>query len=253
MKTKKQLLRGALLSIATIGLLAVGFTGCKDTDDGERYVASYGEIRGSQNDFDIVRDDGTMLYVDVNQTGGHEVEDGQRVLANYTILGARDGGLAIRLHALYDVLTKNSISQSFLDADFPHRADSVGYDPIVVSDAWFGSKYLNIYFSIQYAVNSNVAHLISLVYDDTRSTDQELFVELRHNDYGEHRATYGWGVVSFDLSDLMPVGKDKIKVTLSWTDYEGYHHSVSGDYSLTSSQSVPSSISETQRMQLSVR
>ncbi|MBQ4279521.1 MAG: NigD-like N-terminal domain-containing protein [Rikenellaceae bacterium] len=231
--------------------LATGFASCNNDDDREPYWASYGVVRETQESYDIVRDDGKVLYVEVNQSN-QRVEDGQRVLANYAILGDEPDGFRVKLYALYDVLTKKPVSQSFIDADKLHRTDSIGVDPIITNDAWFGGNFLNVYFTILHS-NSSQQHFINLVYDDLKSTADELFFELKHNDYDDPRRMYGTGVVSFDLSGLMPAGRDKVKVTLTWTDYDGYVHSISGDYVPGTSQPVPSSLSVAGQLQLSVQ
>ena len=76
--------------------MAAGFASCNNDDDRDPYWASYGVVRGTQESYDIVRDDGKVLYVEVNQSN-LRVEDGQRVLANYVILGDELDGFRVKL------------------------------------------------------------------------------------------------------------------------------------------------------------
>ena len=219
-------------------LLTVGLVACDDDDDYSlgKYWISYGTVETSgPDDFSIVRDDGSRLVVVSNGIPLINIEDGQRVIANYTILGdSREEGVGlngvieyyVRLNGLYDVLTKAPVKQSFIEEDAEVREDSIGNDPIRVLEAWFGGKYLNINFEVAVRYGSSVKHFINLVQDDVQVHGDSVYVTLRHNGYDDVPESstagsfvWGFGRVSFDILSLIPEGKTSVPVKLIWTEY----------------------------------
>lgn len=239
-----------LLKISLVlGLLVAGFSGCND-DDGyslDKFWISYGVIESSDDDYvrdyTIRLDNGSRLLLSANLVPGWPVKNGQRVIANYTILGDSprlDGtkDYYVRLNMLYDVLSKDVVKQSFINEDTETREDSIGNDPIDVAEAWFGGGYLNITFEI---LHGGATHFINLVQDDTRISGDSVFLTLRHNAYGDPQAYRGFGYVSFNLVPLVPEGKTELPVRLTWEGYDGKTHSDEGTFKLNASATAPES------------
>lgn len=216
-------------------LVTTLFTSCKD-DDGyslDKYWISYGTISGDGYRYNIQLDNGSVLYIAANLIPYYKAVDGQRVMANYTILGDMTNGgnnYAVRLNNVYEILTKKPLLKSNIDEA------EIGNAPInIVDEAWFScGRYLNIKFDFKYKPYSTKKHFINLVCDDTTPTpfapDSEGFVNLtlRHNDYGEGQNAWARGIVSFDITELVPDGADEMKVKLHWTEYDGSQKSDTG-------------------------
>ena len=239
-----------LLKISLVlGLLAAGFSACDD-DDGyslDKFWISYGVIEGNGDDYVrdymIRLDNGSRLLLSANLVPGWPVKDGQRVIANYTILGdspRMDGtkDYYVRLNMLYDVLSKDVVKQSFIDEDEEVREDSIGHDPIDVAEAWFGGGFLNITFEI---LHGGGTHFINLVQDDARISGDSVFLTLRHNAYSDPQAYRGFGYVSFDMVPLVPEGKTELPVRLTWEGYDGQTHSDTGTFKLNAPATAPES------------
>ena len=252
----------AILSLVA----AAAFTSC-DNDDDYYYVAggdawlSYGNLEaidnGGYSKYAIRRDDGSRLIInDGIALRSEDAKEGMRVYTHYGILASErddsslDGGMNyyIRLYGIQDVLTKAPVLQSFINGNEQHRTDSIGNDPINVSEAWFGGNYLNMEFYIPVKGNSSTAHFINLVVDDVApATNDTVYVTLRHNAYddkpGEGRVPgdyrWAWGNVSFDLTSLLPEGATSVPVKLTWTGYKGGNfgetevHTESGVFTLS--------------------
>lgn len=225
----------ALLKLTLLfSLLAAVATSCSDDDDYslDRVVIRYGVIEGSNANYSIKCDDGSILRVSVNLVPQIPVKDGKRVIINYTPLGRVEGAsrpeYLIRLNMLYDVLSKGPVKQSEINAaaDPDAREAEIGKDPIHVVEAWFGGEYLNINFEVERYYGSGIAHFINLVFDDTKDNiADEVHVRLRHNGYDDipkpgMPATYSsFGRVSFKISSLLPEDKESIKLFLHWTEF----------------------------------
>ncbi|MDR1221387.1 MAG: hypothetical protein LBL07_00725 [Tannerella sp.] len=208
---------------------ALFFFSCRDEVD--NVYVSYGVIRNvtSKDSYEILTDKGNTLVVTRSYTSA-AIEDGKRILANYEILSDRDKNKSIyevKVNGFYYLLSKPPVSESFILADEEMRRDSIGNDPFNRVEASFGGDYINIKFNLYYSGNSDRKHMINLIYDDTRSTADTLYLTLRHNAYGEalgktssplYRA---WGMCSFKIADLLPEDAASMPVKLTWTQYDG--------------------------------
>lgn len=229
-----------------MSLVLAVFTACDDDEEyyyvgnGSSWI-SYGNLEkidnGSRSRYAIRRDDGNRLIVSegvaINST---EAGEGMRVFAQYSILGSeRDAtGLEgrmnyyVRLYGITDVLTKAPVKLSFIEENEEVRQDSIGNDPINVSEAWFGGKYLNVEFYVPVKRSSSVAHFINLVEDDVELHNDTVYVTLRHHAYGDvptsgdRDGEWVWnrGKVSFDLTSIVPAGQKSVPVKLMWTEYK---------------------------------
>ncbi len=178
------MLKSIIKSLSLV-LIILGLTsGCtKDGYDLDNYWLSYGEVIGENPDYKIKLDDGTILNITINRVSPLNVTGGQRVLANYTIVGSeQNSGSAtsrnVILNYLYDVLSKSPLFSN--EVATPEKQDSLGYDKVDISDAWVSSKYLNIHFDV-FRQNPNLRHMVNLVVDKNRSTVSQAYLTFRHN------------------------------------------------------------------------
>ena len=128
------------------------FTACDDDDD-YYYVhngdvwTTYGNLEkidnGSRQEYAIRLDDGDRLIVtDGLGFSADEGDEGMRVHLRYAYVGSEreESGLDtpmdyyIRLYNISEVLCKQPVTRSFVLADEEHRLDSIGNDPINVTD-----------------------------------------------------------------------------------------------------------------------
>ena len=213
------------IAVATVaGMAAMAFVSCLK-DESRRYSLQecYGIVEGVGQNLNIVADEGDTLYVRENRDPGFELKDGLRVRANFTVLERkREYVCDVEVHAFGELLTKDPVRLSGLDAA---QQDSIGIDPIDIWGAWFGGgRYLNVVFRMRYT--SPVSkHFVNLVVDEENSTDEQAVVTLRHNAFGDGTLSQGYGRISFDISSLLPEGKDEITIVLKWNDYDGIAHS----------------------------
>lgn len=209
-------------------------TSCLDGYDINDFNVNYGVIKGNQQNFYIQLDNKTTLEIVANQVPWFQVKDGQRIIADYTILGqvnsdrqtahntiaAEPPRYKVRLNYLYDVLTKRPVSSTFIST--PARQDSIGHDKIDVHDAWIGSNFLNVNFSI-FRSHPNIRHFINIVVDDQRSNATDIYMTMRHNAYDDFQDFYSFGRVSFDISSILnqvPIDQT-INIHITWKNYYG--------------------------------
>lgn len=217
------------LALFAMVLSVIGLTSCLDDDKHEwlHMKESWGTVIGTQEEFKIVTDLGNTLLVVENNNPSFQIEDSMRVVVTFTELEQRgENVFDIRINALRELLTKDPLYSSQLNEQ---QVDSVGNDPIEALYAWFGNgQYLNIEFGIYFS-DLQKAHMLNLVVDEERSTDERVYVQLKHNAFDDDVRMYeGYGRVSFDIADLIPEGKDQIIVVMEWTDYAQLPQTISG-------------------------
>lgn len=240
-----------ILMTAAVALIACGLTACMDSDDyglPGKWV-SFGEVTKTSNLMveEILADNGDVLVVTSNMIPQYEMKVGDRVQINYSITGnlpATDSrkGSQIKLYLARLILSKGPIEESFILEDEQHRNDSIGNDPVGVEYAWFGGKYLNLCITMMRS-DPDKMHMINIVHDDTDAEDATVYLTLRHNAKGDHPSYPSYGLVSFDLSGLMPEGAKQIYIKLQWTDLNGTEQSDEGVFMpYESSGNAPNSL-----------
>jgi hypothetical protein len=227
-KTRIFLVLAALVALFTA-------TSCLDGYDINDFNVNYGVIKGNQQNFYIQLDNKTTLEIVANQVPWFQVKDGQRIIADYTILGettpfrqtdynsivAEHTRYKVRLNYLYNVLTKLPVNSTFIST--PARQDSIGHDKIDINDAWIGSNFLNVNFSI-FRSHPNIKHFINIVIDEDRSSATDIYMTMRHNAYNDFQDFYSFGRVSFDISNILdqiPLNQT-INLHICWKNYYGH-------------------------------
>lgn len=208
---------------AMTGVLLL-FSSCKKDYDSYYIGVSYGNVVGNTGAYTIKTDEGMTLYIVENGCPGTEVTDGERIMANYTILEQVEMGYNVRLNFLQNILTKNPV---YLSQMTPAQQEELGNDPVNVLGMNFGGKYLNVNLEIL-RKDPALAHSINLAVDEQRSDDKTVYLTLRHNAYGDAASVATSQRVSFDLSGLVPEGQRQITVYVDWTNYQGMERQDSG-------------------------
>lgn len=207
--------------IPILGLmLTVAFTSCDDNDGYslDKYwvsIATVDKISDKSNDFYMILDDGSKLWPAATNLPYYNPKNGQRVIANYTILS--DGNSRynhdVKLNNIYEVLTKPIVELTSANAD------SIGNDPLRVIDAWVGSDYLNIEFEYP---GYNKRHMVNLVTSSLfDNSGDAVNLQFRQNGYGDEQRYWNRGIVSFNLSKLKKEGQTSVKIKVSTTDQTG--------------------------------
>lgn len=194
-----------------------------------------------QPDFDLTLDDGTLLLIVANHVyfpEGSKLKDGTRVLINFTKL--KDAGTTedgermqyIQLNGMREILLKKPVYSSQVEDMF------IGNDPIDLDEVWFGGKYLNALFLMKFN-NPNTKHFVNLLVNEEHSDadEENIYVEFRHNAYGDGQSKKGYGRVSFDIEEFIPEGKNSVTVHWTYTNYRGQVVTDSGKFSRKNTQS----------------
>ncbi len=101
----------------------------------------------------------------------------------------------------------------------PATQDSIGNDPIHVSNVWISGNYLN--YQLRF-YGGNKTHFINLVKDALKQdpSGTTIALELRHNKEGDTGKTPLDAVVCFNLSSLQQSGKTSQKITVINNDFD---------------------------------
>ncbi|QGY45481.1 hypothetical protein GM418_17935 [Maribellus comscasis] len=211
-------------------------TGCLEDDDyyslSDMWVGFgiFQETESNANGYKIVMDnDDLLIPVTSNFNVFHYVEDGDRVLVNYTILDDNSGEgeeateYYIKLNSVKKILMKGILDVT------EENNDSIGNDPINVIDVWMTDSLLN--FELKYWGSSKV-HFINLVKQSGELTgdSQPVELELRHNNNGDDESIPYKAFVSFNLGELEISGLDSVQFRVTGTDYDNEEFDYDGVY-----------------------
>lgn len=153
----------------------------------------------SGNTYYLEIDNGKTLWPAATQIGWYKPIDGQRVIANFTLLYDNFQGYdyAVRVNFLRNVLTKK------VEDLTEENEEEIGNDPVSLRDIWVGGKYLNIDFNMN--LPHTHKHRVSLVRNTLVEDpdDGYIHLEYRYNDYDDVTGYLRRGIVSFNMSELL--------------------------------------------------
>lgn len=152
----------------------------------------------STSKFSFLLDNNKLMQVTQTNDPTFIPKDGQRIIANYSILSATKTDSTytrnVQLNNAALVLTKGIFNIT------PATQDSIGHDSIAIRDMWIGNDFLNIEFAY---FGNDKTHYINLVSDASKVyTDGKIHLEFRHNGNGDSPAYYQRGIVSFNIKSL---------------------------------------------------
>lgn len=175
-----------------------------DDDDGypvDNFVIRMATVRvEGGNTYYLEIDNGQKLWVAATQIPWYRPVNGQRVVADYTLLSDEYAGYdhAVRVNFLRNVLTKQ------VEELTAANEAEYGNDPVNIYDMWIGGKYFNVQF--RFRLPAQNAHRVSLVRNTTVQypDDGYIYLEYRYNDYDDVVGYTRWGMASFDLGEFAP-------------------------------------------------
>ncbi|MFA8436108.1 MAG: NigD-like protein [Marinifilaceae bacterium] len=209
-------------------LTAMGFTACESNDDDYslgKYWLSYGVIEGEEDSFHLKLDNGEILFPSATAVPTFPIEDGKRVLANYTILdeatGYEDIDYLVKVNWLEEILTKDIIDLT------ESNADSIGNDPVQLHDIWLGGGFLNVNFAFD---GGGTSHMINLVRVESADPKGPVQLELRHNRKDDDDHYWVKATASFRLESIEEAQKDSVEFVVTIKGYEDKSHTFNGTY-----------------------
>ncbi len=216
----KQLFKNGFI----IALISLFLVSCNDDDDGyslNDYWITTGTVIKTSDYYYVTTDSGDDLWPSASNVAPGYLEDGMRVFVNYTILGDEKDNTYdyfVKINSMSEILTKSVFS--FTEATTNEIKDSIGYDPVTITDTWFTNDYLNIQF--EYGGGA-YTHFINLVKDSTDLKTEEgaIILELKHNKNNDPYNYLQWSVASFDISELQEEGQSSVEIFVKAIDKQG--------------------------------
>jgi hypothetical protein len=227
-----------LLKIGLIALLTFGLFSCDFFDDDDGYslgdfwigfgvIHFEGDGGDNKTDFTVEMDNGAKL-VPITNYHAWKLDDNDRVLVNYTILGNKqitddNEEYYVKVNWMSEILYKGIIDIT------PEIEDSIGNDPIRVEDVWKTRNMLT--FELEFYGNVKT-HFINLVKQPGELTadDQPVQLELRHNENDDERIYRKTAFVTFDMSAIQIEGQDSVSYVIKGKKYNGEDYSYEGVY-----------------------
>jgi hypothetical protein len=201
--------------------------GCNNEYDGyslSKYWVDMATVENPDGEpyFYFNTDEGERMWVAATALRGYRPKNGQRIVANYTILydAPKDSGYDhdVKLNAAYNVLTREIVALT------EENDAQLGHDPLGVRDLWVGAHYLNVEFSY---LGKNGRPDINLVRDGSKVDEAgKIHLELRYNSgliyalsepptaQGEPVLYERKGIASFDLSSLQTEGEESVTLVI---------------------------------------
>lgn len=183
-------------------------------DDNSRSVGNFGidiatVIPESGGKYSLLLDNGKRLWPAATAVEYNSLSK-ERVLLNYTILSEERDGFDhyIKVNDIWTLLTKDIVELN------TNNEDSIGNDPIKTNAVWVGGDYLNVSFHFNYG--GERPHFINLVENktSTKTTNDFIEVELRHNSFESPAERLYEGFVCFDLKPLRQNDVDSVKLSV---------------------------------------
>ncbi|MGD9931415.1 MAG: NigD-like protein [Mangrovibacterium sp.] len=223
-----------LLKLSLIGLLALGLFGCDLNDDDDyslgKFWVGFGVVNFDDSEgtsYTVKMDNGSELFP-VNIYRPHGMEDRDRILVNYTIVGDKlvtdeTRQYFVKINSMKDILFKGIFDIT------PETEDSIGNDPVHVKDVWRTDSLLT--FELGFYGNGGI-HYINLVKEPGELTadDQPIQLEMRHNDNNDEPRYSMSAFVSFTLSAIQLAGQDSVSYVVTGDDYDGETFTYEGVY-----------------------
>ena len=208
------------ISVA-VSLLLFSFTFSACDDDCETIYEGYGLVNKlSDNKFSVTLDDGMLLYPREYWVNPSELHDSTRLYMQFNVIEEKDSCAYVRLTYVDTILTKDVIpyEESILD--------SLGNDPIKITNHWFAHGFLNFEFMFAGRVNlgKTHAHMVNLL--QCPAEGEKLVFEFRHNDFDDNRDKVYIGVVSFPIEKVVEGLKKPIKMEVRFKDSENSTRSI---------------------------
>jgi len=190
--------------------------------DYDNLAASYGLIQTSSSTSGqsyVINLDNGSIVTPTSALAGFNPKDSDRVWVRFdpisnTRLTDSTFNYTAKIFSINDILFKavNKLSQV--------SEDSVGHDPIIVTDAWISPKdILNLNF--KFFTEGSVHYINLLDNGEGDGMANPYILELRHNARGDMNQYPAYGIVSFKLNSLRVQGQNQIKFFIRYTDYNG--------------------------------
>lgn len=181
-------------------------------------VTMTGSISG-----DTFTDDQGLDYRMTGTAEGVSLTDMDRALVTVNVIGKiSDKEYSAYLLSLYKPLCKKVAMLSAATDEMLRE------DPVLIDTGWISGGYVNLGITFSRLKESDTAHQIELILDDSTAGDGTLRFTLHHNGFGEgfadegNRSSYDdvAGFVCFNVSGLLPDGIDSMPVSITAPWYE---------------------------------
>lgn len=203
------------VTAAIIFLTAYVLTSCIPEE--KMYYSTLGIIVITQDSTIIEADDGARFLVANRNSLNVAVENGDRVIVDFTIVDniAPQGiDLVIEIYNLEKVLFKPVIE---INSEI---ADSIGNDPLQVGSLWLEKDFINLNFMYY---GNTLIHYINLIRYPGEIPVDTIDLEIRHNNNNdEPRYNYS-GFVSFDLRSLQNEVADSVVLRIKAREFDNQH------------------------------
>lgn len=178
----------------------------------------------SGNDYYFALDEGSKMYPsDTTNIHGYQIVPGQRAFIYFNLLDEKINGYDYNaiVYRIENILTKDIYLMP------EEKNDSIGDDPINVTNMWITNDYLNVQYQFYYDETNNIKHMLNLIANASEAGNDEEYIDLefRHNSFNDQKYRSGSGLVSFKLDNIAGTtyGKKGLRIRVN-TLYDGMQY-----------------------------
>jgi hypothetical protein len=208
--------------IFLLAILIPVFIACnKEDEDVEQTVVKMGTIENpsQSTNFYFNQDDSTRVWVLNSEVKYYRPKNDQRVVMEYVKLTNKPRGSSyehdVKLKDVYEILTKGIFNIT------PATQDSIGNDPVVISDMWVTGDFLNVEFVYPGYSKTHFINLVSDAIKNSTYTDNKVHLEFRHNANDDYPSYNISGIASFNLNSLRVAGVNSVEFVVHTKEFYG--------------------------------
>ncbi len=179
----------------------------------EQYYSTLGTLNIQNDSILIESDQNNTLYIQNKSSVTSDYEDGDRIVASFTLI---DRELPPGIDYIIDLYDIEKVYTATILEYNEGRGDTLGNDPIQVDGIWLAMDFMNLNFSY---LGGQIAHDINLVYYPDSTQNDTVMIEIMHNDYDDGGNVPLSSFVSFDLSPIQPA--DSVILRVLSTGFNG--------------------------------
>lgn len=200
-------------------ILNILFTSCDN--DGYSlgdWWADYAVVHKTDNElFTLTTDQGAVLFPSASAIPSDYLNNNDRVLVNFTILGDADStspyDYYVKVNDVYKILTKDILDYT------PSVSDSLGNDPIFLNEIRVRNGFITLDFFFGGSLGGP-KHMVNMARHPLLTPDKRIVLDFRHNAFGDPHSYNYRSLVAFPINNIIDTSQDSVQLRVLYNGYE---------------------------------
>jgi hypothetical protein len=189
-------------------------------DEEKDYYSVLGTAHVTNDSIIIVGDDDVRYLInDPNSTLLSEIDEEDRLIVYFSFSNETK---PVGIDFVIDVYDAVRVLYKPMVILTESNADTIGHDPLHVTDIWIAKNYLNMNFEYY---GYSIRHFINLIrYPGDITGKDTVEVEIRHNQNDDNSNYLMSGFVTFDISSLQGLPGDSVTLHIKAKEYDNHNY-----------------------------